>query len=157
MNQMMDKLSNDLIGVAGVHFVAFKLALRGLIVLPTIRNTAGIDLLVNDPRTGAQAALQVKTSMRCVKFWPTSAAEKCLRGRQSFYVFLRYDPESETFEAFLESGERVAQQVAANAQDYRERGRKAFSYWELPRSEDGVEALRKSWREWLPGATAERE
>lgn len=37
------KIPNDLIGVAGVHFVAYRLSLRGLIVLPTIRNTAGID------------------------------------------------------------------------------------------------------------------
>ncbi len=37
MDEAEQRLSNDLIGVAGVHFVAFKLSLQGLIVLPTIR------------------------------------------------------------------------------------------------------------------------
>ncbi len=40
------KLPNYLIGVAGVHFVVSELALRCLIALPTIRNTAGIDIIV---------------------------------------------------------------------------------------------------------------
>jgi hypothetical protein len=144
------KLSNDLIGVAGVHFVAFKLSLRGLIVLPTIRNTAGMDLLVNDPRTMGQASLQVKTSMQWVKFWPTSKFDKCLRGPRTFYVFLRYDSQAESFEAFLESGNRVAQQVEANAQDYRERGRKEFSFWRLPSAESEIDKLREAWCVWLP-------
>ncbi len=152
MNEGSDKLPNDLIGVTGVHFVAFKLSLRGLIVLPTIRNTAGIDLLVNDPRTEAQASLQVKTSMAWVKFWPTPTAQKCLRGRHAFYVFLRYDRSVESFDAFLESGSQVAEQVEANAQDYRERGRKEFSYWKLPQSEEEIEALRQAWRVWRPPA-----
>ncbi len=42
------KLRNDLIGVAGVHFVVSELTLRGLIALPTIRNTAGIDIHVSE-------------------------------------------------------------------------------------------------------------
>ncbi|HEY7330736.1 MAG TPA: hypothetical protein VH592_24055 [Gemmataceae bacterium] len=151
MNEANDRLSNDLIGVAGVHFVAFKLSLRGLIVLPTIRNTAGIDLLVNDPRTGAQAALQVKTSMkRNVKFWPTSKPEKCIHGPLHYYVFLRFDQEVDCFEAFLETGAKVAAQVKANAQAYLDSGRKEFSYWELPQSEEEVQMLRNSWRDWKP-------
>ncbi len=111
MNEGSDKLPNDLIGVTGVHFVAFKLSLRGLIVLPTIRNTAGID-----------------------------------------FVFLRYDRSVESFDAFLESGSQVAEQVEAHAQDYRERGRKEFSYWKLPQSEEEIEALRQAWRVWRPPA-----
>jgi hypothetical protein len=55
------KLPNDLIGIAGVHFVVSELTLRGLIALPTIRNTAGIDILVSEPDGADQAALQVKT------------------------------------------------------------------------------------------------
>jgi hypothetical protein len=37
-----------LIGAAGVHFVVSELSLRGLIALPTIRNTAGVDVVVTD-------------------------------------------------------------------------------------------------------------
>jgi hypothetical protein len=57
------KLPNDLIGVAGVHFVVYELTLRGLIALPTIRNTAGIDIIVSEPDDSGQANLQVKTSL----------------------------------------------------------------------------------------------
>jgi hypothetical protein len=39
-----------LIGAAGVHFVVSELSLRGLIALPTIRNTAGVDVLVTDKK-----------------------------------------------------------------------------------------------------------
>jgi len=36
----------SLIGAAGVHFVVSELSLRGLIALPTIRNTAGVDVVI---------------------------------------------------------------------------------------------------------------
>lgn len=52
------KLRKDLTGVAGVHFVVSKLTLRGLIALPTIRNTAGIDILVSETDGSGQASLQ---------------------------------------------------------------------------------------------------
>ena len=133
MTKAKQKLPNDLIGVAGVHFVAFRLSFRGLIVLPTIRNTAGIDLLVNDPVTGGHASLQVKTSMKRVKIWSTSSSDKCLRRPHSFYVFLRCDRGEDTFEAFLESAECVAQQIEHNEAEDRVRGRKKFAYWQLPR------------------------
>jgi len=54
-----EKSSKDLMGAAGVHFVAFKLSLRGFIALPTIRNTAGIDLLVKNTPTGGFASENV--------------------------------------------------------------------------------------------------
>jgi hypothetical protein len=65
INPTLDKA---LIGAAGVHFVASELSLRGLIALPTIRNTAGI-VVVNKDGTW-QANLQVKTSRSKVSFWP---------------------------------------------------------------------------------------
>ena len=142
------RLTNDLIGVAGVHFVAYRLSLRGLIALPTIRNTAGIDLLVTDPRTGGQASLQVKTSMKKVKFWPTSKPGKCLRGAGCYYVFLRWVPGEKTFEAFLETADAVADQVAANAEDYRKRGRKEWSFWSLVPKK--VQELADAWESWRP-------
>jgi hypothetical protein len=144
------RLSNDLVGVAGVHFVAYRLSLRGLIVLPTIRNTAGIDLLVHDPRTNAQASVQVKTAQRFVSFWPTSRAGKCVKGPASYHVFLRWQSAKDTFEAFLESGDRVAGQVSANAEEYVRRGNKEFPFWQLPREESEKEKLRRAWIDWMP-------
>jgi hypothetical protein len=144
------KLPNDLIGVAGVHFVASELTLRGLIALPTIRNTAGIDILVSEPDGSGQASLQVKTSLKKVDFWPTSRPERCLRGQCSFYVFLRFLLERNRFEAFLESGDNVAKQVKENLEDYKERGRKEFTYWALPSSDSEIQRLREKWETWRP-------
>ena len=55
-------VNNDLIGIAGVHYVVSELSRRGLIAMPTIRNTAGIDILVAKPNGSEQAVLQVKTA-----------------------------------------------------------------------------------------------
>jgi len=148
------QLPNDLIGVAGVHYVAYKLSLRGLIVLPTIRNTAGIDLLVHDPKTNGQASLQVKTTLTKASFWPTSKAAKCLRGPGAFHVFLRWLPAEERFEEFLENGDLVAERILQNADDYVKRGNKEFAFWQLPKGETGRDALRDAWRNWAPPTPA---
>lgn len=57
MEKSSSKVPNDLIGIAGVHYVVSELSRRGLIALPTIRNTAGIDIIVSKPDATAQAFL----------------------------------------------------------------------------------------------------
>jgi hypothetical protein len=143
-------LPNALIGIAGVHFVVSQLTLRGLIALPTIRNTGGIDILVSELDGSNQAFLQVKTSLKKVNFWPTPRPEKCLMGPRSFYVFLRYLTKEERFEAFLESGPKVAKQVGRNLQESAKLKQKEFPYWGLPSSNAEIQKLRKNWGEWRP-------
>jgi hypothetical protein len=150
------KLPNDLIGIAGVHFVASELTLRGLIALPTIRNTAGIDILVSELDGSCQANLQVKTSLKKVNFWPTSRPEKCLRYPHSFYVFLRYLEKEKRFEAFLEDADEVAEQVKQNLADHKRRGRREFAYWALPSDAKGMLQLRQRWEEWRPQSFEEK-
>jgi len=142
--------NKTLVGTAGVHFVVSELSLRGLIALPTIRNTAGIDILVSEPDGSGQANLQVKTRSVEGLYWPTSKPEKCLIGDLHFYVFVRYLPDKEKFEAFLETGTNVATQVQNNLSDQRKGGKGYFPYWELPDSETDVEKLRKQWKNWRP-------
>ena len=65
MEQKIDSFptrDSALIGAAGVHFIVSVLSLRGLIALPTIRNTAGVDVVLTDKKGTWQANLQVKTS-----------------------------------------------------------------------------------------------
>ena len=67
----MSKINNQLIGMAGVYFVASELSRRGFIALPTVRNTVGIDLVVASTDGSFQANLQVKTSFQRVSSpWP---------------------------------------------------------------------------------------
>jgi len=135
MRNSNKKLTKTLIGAAGVHFVVSELSLRGLVALPTIRNTAGIDILVSEPDGSGQANLQVKTRSSKEDYLSTSRPERCLKGPRSFYVFVRYLPDEERFEAFLESGSNVAKQVQENLLDDQKEGRKYFPYWLLPSEE----------------------
>jgi hypothetical protein len=136
MRNSNKKPTKTLIGAAGVHFVVSELSLRGLVALPTIRNTAGIDILVSEPDGSGQVSLQVKARSSKEDYWPTSRPERCLKGPGSFYVFVRYLPAEERFEAFLESGSNVAKQAQENLLDEQKRGLKDFPYWRLPLEEE---------------------
>ena len=99
-----------LMGAAGVHYVASELSLRGLIALPTIRNTAGIDIVMVNKAGTWQANIQVKTSRTKVGFWLVSKHFDGWQGKNNFYVFVRFMSLSCRFEAFLEPARRVAAQ-----------------------------------------------
>jgi len=136
------KVSNILIGIAGVHFVVYQLSLRGLIALPTIRNTKGADILVASTDGSWHANLQVKTSQYKVSFWPIGAAYERWLGKDNFYVFVRSLPKESRFEAFLESANVVAPQVR--------RDKDFAPTWLLPKDERELERLRGQWREFGP-------
>jgi hypothetical protein len=146
----MARIPNDLIGAAGVHYVASELSRRGLVALPTIRNAAAADILVWRPSSGRHAVLQVKTSQRLVKFWPVSKPENCLRGAHAYYVFVRWNRGSQRFGAFLVEADRVVRRVEQNLADQRRRERREFAFWALPEQQAEVDALRRQWEEWQP-------
>jgi hypothetical protein len=137
-----------LVGAAGVHYVVSELSLRGLIALPTIRNTSGVDVVVLNKEGIWHANLQVKTSRSKVGFWPVGV--RCDRwvGPRNYYVFLRYNRRAGSFEAFLEGAEKVAQNVAEGRRREKERGAKpwapVFYLW------DEEDRLRAQWEEFGP-------
>jgi hypothetical protein len=148
--------SNALIGIAGVHYVVSELSRRGLIAMPTIRNTAGIDVLVAEPDGNGQAVLQVKStgSVRVKEegrqWWPTPEPEKCLSGSTAFYVFVRWREDLGKFEAFLENADAVAKQVRDNLVEDRKLGHKDFPCWGLPALAREQDQLAEKWRNWRP-------
>jgi len=139
-------ISNDLIGIAGVHWVVSKLSMRGMVAMPTMRNTGGIDILVSSRDGKKTASLQVKASAKKVKFWPTPKHDKIMDGKYSYYVFLRYVEAKEDFEAFLVLGVEVKKQVTENADYYKRKGRKEFPYFEVYKEDEAV--YRKDWMEF---------
>jgi hypothetical protein len=143
-------LSNDFVGAAGVHHIASQLAWRGLIAMPTIRNTSGIDILVTDPLTNASAILQVKTSQKKVGFWPTSLPQKCPKGRTCFYTFVRYLGKERRFQVFLEDSERVVEGISEVVNSQKKRGRKVFPCWVLPKNKAKQKSLETKWNNWRP-------
>ena len=122
----------------------------GLIAIPTIRNTAGIDILVTDPDTNASANLQVKTSQKKVSFWPTSMPKKCLRGKSCFYVFLRFLPKEKRFQIFLQDSRKVVTRVREIVRDHKTRKRSVFPCWDLPKTVEGQQELEVNWAQWRP-------
>lgn len=120
-------LNKPLIGAAGVHCVAAELSLRGLIALPTIRNTAGTDIVATNPAGTWFANLQVKTSRSRVAFWPLGTHFRSWTGRNNYYVFLRWLKAQRTFEIFLESAKAVAEQAAATLEE--EKARRGGLAW----------------------------
>jgi hypothetical protein len=141
------ELESWAIGNAGVFYAATELSLRGLIALPTARNTAGIDLLVSDPH-GAPYSLQVKTSQNRVTGWPTPKPEHIPTEAHHFFLFLRRTGETGAFEGFLVSAREVRIQVARNIKAKRERGSKDFHGWRLPVLGAKRDRLRLAWLTW---------
>ena len=145
MNSDKDYPTHDtaLVGAAGVHAVVAELSLRGLIALPTIRNTAGVDVLVSN-RTGKwHRNLQVKTSRSRVTFWPIGTKYAEWVSPNNFYVFLRFHPKVGHFEIFLESSEKVAVNCAAGVQREKDKGLKKWAPCFYPR--EGFDQLKSQW------------
>ena len=95
---------SDLVGIAGVHYVAAELSRRGLVALPTVRNTAGYDIIVATVDGTKHANIQVKTSQKRVAFWPMPASEKVRAKANDYYVLVRWLPKEKKFEGFMLSG-----------------------------------------------------
>lgn len=155
--QMKDDLmeyptkDTSLVGAAGVHAVVSELSLRGLIALPTIRNTAGVDVIVSNKAGTWQANLQVKTSRSRVSFWPVGEHYSEWVSANNFYVFLRFNNKTGQFEIFLDSSSEVAKNCAAEVKREREKGLKQWAPSFYPR--DRLEILKSQWEEFGRTAT----
>jgi hypothetical protein len=109
-----------LVGIAGVHYVAAELSRRGLIALPTIRNTKGYDIIVATPDGKKHANIQVKTSQKRVNYWPTPPFPKISGKSKDYYVLLRWDDSEKKFEGFMLTG-REAQAAVKDEQARQDR------------------------------------
>lgn len=135
--------SVSLIGSAGVYYVCAELNMNGLIALPTVRNTKGMDIVVLNQEGSFLANLQVKTSSNKVSSWIVGSNYKQWHNDNNYYVFVRYD--GEKFEAFLESSENVIQNINDNIERSRKRGLRDFApCWHLPRKR--LPAQKLQWR-----------
>jgi len=138
--------STALIGAAGVHHVASELSLRGLIALPTTRNSPGIDLVVTNLAGTWHANIQVKTSTNKVTFWPIGEKYKDFVAPGNYYAFVRYIQKEARFEAFLETAEAVARDAKKDSDAALARGNKPWApCWPLPKDESNLARVRTQW------------
>lgn len=103
-NENEKVVERQLIGAAGVYHVASELSRRGMIALPTIRNTKGYDVIVADPDGKRYANIDVKTSQRCVTYWPMPSSKSVHSGDNDYYVLLRWNKKEKKFEGFMLTG-----------------------------------------------------
>jgi hypothetical protein len=104
----MPRISKAIIGAGGVFHVASVFSMRGLIALPTIKNTAGYDIIVTSPDGLKHANIQVKTSSGRPGYWPIcNDIANVKTSPNDFYVLLRRTKDNSSFEGFMLSGEEM--------------------------------------------------
>lgn len=107
----MNAPSPALIGIAGVHHAVSEFSRRGLVALPTIRNTAAYDIIVATPDGTKHANIQVKTSLKRVNFFPMPSPERIKVGPHDWYVLLRWVTANNAFEGFMLSAREAKAEV----------------------------------------------
>ena len=107
----MTTISTALIGISGVHYVASELSRRGMVALPTTRNTAAYDIVITTPDGRKHANIQVKTSSKRTTFFPMPPSFKVRAGVRDYYVLLRWVENDGHFEGFLLSGRQARAEV----------------------------------------------
>lgn len=103
--------STTLIGIAGVHYVVSELSRRGVIALPTVKNTAAYDIVAMNVEGTRHANIQVKTSGKRASFFPMPDANDVRSGPHDYYVFVRWLKEEQRFEGFLLKGREAKKAV----------------------------------------------
>jgi hypothetical protein len=72
-----------------VHHGVPELSRRGMVALPTVRNTTGFDIVVTNLDGTRHANIQVKTSGKRVSGFPMPPPDKIRVGPRDFYVVVR--------------------------------------------------------------------
>ena len=81
------KLSRQLSGIAGEYYVAAELSRRGYLAAITLRNSDGVDILVNSIDGKNNFQVQVKTVQAKFK-WPLSKKIERETSPNKFFVFV---------------------------------------------------------------------
>jgi len=61
---MKKKLPNQVVGNIGLYYICYELSKRGWNVLPTSRNTRGVDLIIYNQKGDKKFTIQIKTLSR---------------------------------------------------------------------------------------------
>ena len=143
-----------LTGIAGVHHVVSELSLRGMIALPTVRNTAAYDVIVLSKDGRKHANIQVKTSSNPPQFWITPVSGKIRSGPRDFYVFLARPRKEKGFVGYLVTSKETKHVVRAwekeSTKRVKEGKRKAVAHSFYVYAENKTKARRWAtrWQTW---------
>lgn len=107
-------MNNSIIGISGVHHVVSELSRRGMVALPTVKNTAAYDIVALNVDGTRHANIQVKTSSKKVGFFPMPGPEKVRAGPRDFYTLVRWVATDQRYEVFLLTGKQACAAVEAS-------------------------------------------
>jgi hypothetical protein len=130
-----DRRDNSFIGAAGVHYAAYKLTRKGMLALPTVRNTPGTDLIVTSRDGRHHANIQVKTSQyKRAKFWIICSAKKFeereLKASENDYFLLLRPRRDDDAKVFLDSdGINEFEGFMLTAKEANQELRAHLNYW----------------------------
>ena len=151
----MAKSSHALIGIAGVHYIVSELSRRGLVALPTIRNTAGYDVIVSNVEGTQYANIQVKSSSKRVSFFPMPPSNKINDHKTAFYALVRWLEKDQRYECFFLTGAEAKKAVQASEKLQKKNimqgtRKKLFPcVYVGPRVEEKAETWKERWNNWL--------
>jgi hypothetical protein len=117
----MSELNRSLLGIAGAHFVAGELSLRGYIATLTTRNTRGIDVLVSKLDGSKSVSIQVKTTSskqrgNYSRSWWMGKKDENIFSDYLFYVFVDIKTNNEKPDYYVVKSKTVAEYVKATHQ-----------------------------------------
>ena len=147
--------SNALIGIAGVHYIVSELSRRGLIALPTIRNTQSYDIIAASRDGTWHANIQVKASSKKVSFFPMPNPERVCDKKDDYYVLLRWLEKEQRYDIFLLTGREARKAVDAsieyqNISIRRGTMKKAYPCIYVSRQHGKqIERWRCAWKDWM--------
>jgi hypothetical protein len=142
-----------LVGIAGVHYVVSELSRRGLVALPTVRNTAAYDVVVVTPDGRRHANIQVKTSSKRALFFRMPPSARVKAGPRDFYVLARWIEKERRYECFMLTGREAKAAVRGRERWQRSRRRAGHRKSIVPNlsvSKDPERAAlwRRRWQTW---------
>jgi hypothetical protein len=146
--------NNALIGIAGVHHVVAELSRRGMVALPTVKNTAAYDIVALNVEGTRHANIQVKSSSKRASFFPMPPPEKIRVGPRDFYVLVRWIEADERFECFLLKGKVARAAVEENLKIQRARVKQGSRNSLFPCVPVGTNhttrtnAWARAWKKW---------
>jgi len=106
---MHKRIEKQLVGASGVFYVAAELSRRGWIVMPTIRNTSGVDIIAS--KGGKSVNIQVKTNGYGKTKYPLSKENENLISDKLYYVFVTLKEETERPDFYVVPSKFVADYI----------------------------------------------
>jgi hypothetical protein len=151
----MSPVNKSLVGIAGVHHVVSELSRRGMIALPSVKNTAAYDIVAMNEAGTKHANIQVKASYKRVTAFLMPPPERIRTGKNDYFVLARWNDRDSKYECFLLTGreaqDEVRRCIKAQQQSVDAKTRKGLrpSARVGPMNAKAAERWSEAWKNWL--------